>query len=1276
MHQSLPIDKYADEILHRVENSRVVVVSGNTGCGKSTQIPQYLYRYHNNDCRIICTQPRRVACINIAARVSQQLNTNIGGTVGYHIGLEAKQSHQTQILFVTTGIMLNYLVHNPFMLSKIRYIVLDEVHERDLDLDFILMLMKCLLCRFKHIKLIVMSATINAELFSHYFSCEEITESNLCTIIQEASYRQKVYNLRQNVKQETYRFPFHQNKEEYKYEFKADKYKGVGCPHVEIKVQKNYKVDVFYLNELENFWNFKCLSIAKYSEKMLTYDTAHLIEEFVHISLDLILHILKVESYHNYDVRIPKFLIFLPGLSEILYYMQRLDKTIQDVMQTDYEIIPLHSSFAKDYNLTNLSGDKRYFLLATNIAESSITIPDVAYVIDFCLAKEHVTNRNRMSTLELTWSSKASCLQRQGRTGRCNNGYCFYMIPKVFFDGLSDFINPEINRIPLDKIILKTNTIFKQLYEKYQEKNKMIEEQGNYDLRGELRKDALLLDIFSSPFITFNLVIEDLDESKISEAITHLINSKAIIRKEVGNNKSYYENTFLGRLYSELPVQLSMVKLIVFGRAYGCLYDSIRLAAILSGRREFFRKKNDIEKFYEVIQSYSRNQNSDLIVMLNIYKEWEVEFSKSYTHTKCRKKNERRLRNDSNLQGWIKARFLCIDALLDALELYDDIIKKIDNCEPEFLKVDNEKEKPVDYESLKFVIASAFFPLLLKASEHRSVLIDKEVHYVESSLKLNSYNTIKIENSQLKKYIENKAMELSDNDVKLFVNSYERYIVTKLKSEYGSAFKNYKFDNLDLYIEFTPEKASQIIEKILFVANFYNAEKNKVKLFSFEHGNYSTYIQNKLELDTETIIKKTLERLKVEENDMFKQNINIELKTLVDNYSKYTYLHSFEFVDVFQKRDIFLNSCSINRYLKLGPGQEAFLIASDITETSSRRFFCKGITQLPFYESLFEMLLFLFTESQDYLFNNYNTIDSIRFGGIDYGLTFWYDDQDIREINVLKGKFDSVLLYFSPLQSDIDFVKEMISFLRRKRKQYFFNEKWVPRFKLVYKPVNAASGIQLGPMSTEVDHKNHHFYNAYIQWKKQTIADLNFMKRILSLHKARICCKICEERLFDAEDLSPELRVGNLRLLADTRNIFIKQCSLSVCSEELQCHLDLLKNFNYNIVTAYACASNHVIGIGCKTQEGIQIYVVNTIELLIMYPDGTRTEYVNISFNMNEMKNKERIALKKRSEMIQNYHCTICDDEIVFKDHKDLYKHFSSKNHMESYNDFIKLLSN
>ncbi|XP_057341337.1 probable ATP-dependent RNA helicase DHX34 [Microplitis mediator] len=169
--ENLPVAKYKDEIINAVKEERVVIIAGDTGCGKSTQVPQYLYLSGFNN--IACTQPRRIACISLAKRVAFETLTENLNDVGYQIRFEKQKNKNTKILFITEGLLLRQ-VSEETGLTQYDVVVLDEVHERHLHGDFLLGIMKCLIYQRTDLKLVLMSATINIELFSNYFSKEDV----------------------------------------------------------------------------------------------------------------------------------------------------------------------------------------------------------------------------------------------------------------------------------------------------------------------------------------------------------------------------------------------------------------------------------------------------------------------------------------------------------------------------------------------------------------------------------------------------------------------------------------------------------------------------------------------------------------------------------------------------------------------------------------------------------------------------------------------------------------------------------------------------------------------------------------------------------------------------------------------------------------------------------------------------------------------------------------------------------------------------------------------
>ena len=169
----LPIFKYSSEIVQTVEDHQVVIVSGKTGCGKTTQIPKMIYNFNQairKPVSILVTQPRRVAALNISKRLSYELDCKVGELVGYHIGMEpVYNSQMTKIFIKTTGIFLEELIHNAEQMTY-THIILDEVHERDINIDLVLIMIKDLLKKRQNIKLILMSATIKTESFANYFA--------------------------------------------------------------------------------------------------------------------------------------------------------------------------------------------------------------------------------------------------------------------------------------------------------------------------------------------------------------------------------------------------------------------------------------------------------------------------------------------------------------------------------------------------------------------------------------------------------------------------------------------------------------------------------------------------------------------------------------------------------------------------------------------------------------------------------------------------------------------------------------------------------------------------------------------------------------------------------------------------------------------------------------------------------------------------------------------------------------------------------------------------
>ena len=201
---SLPIASYREEILKHIKKSQVVLIAGETGCGKTTQVGQFILEdCHKNQtpCRLVCTQPRRISAMSVAERVAAERGERIGGTVGYQIRLESRLSPKTLLLFCTNGVLLRLLMVGHKALSNVTHVIVDEIHERDRFSDFLLICIRDLLKAYKHIKVILMSAVLNINLFQEYFgkcpivhvpaSCHEVGTYFLEDVLSMTGYMNK-----------------------------------------------------------------------------------------------------------------------------------------------------------------------------------------------------------------------------------------------------------------------------------------------------------------------------------------------------------------------------------------------------------------------------------------------------------------------------------------------------------------------------------------------------------------------------------------------------------------------------------------------------------------------------------------------------------------------------------------------------------------------------------------------------------------------------------------------------------------------------------------------------------------------------------------------------------------------------------------------------------------------------------------------------------------------------------------------------------------------------
>ncbi|KMP09170.1 pre-mRNA splicing factor ATP-dependent RNA helicase PRP16 [Coccidioides immitis H538.4] len=415
----LPAWAMQDAIVQAVNTYQVTIISGETGSGKSTQSVQFLLddmirRDLGSTANIVCTQPRRISALGLADRVSAERCSAVGDEVGYIIRGDSKfKSGATKITFMTTGVLLRRLQVGGNSLAEsladITHVVVDEVHERSLDTDILLAILKEALKARRDLKLILMSATLDSDLFVRYFGGEnQVGRVNIAgrTFPVEDIYIDQVVQL---------------------------------TDLNQASVVSNWDESPGTLDEREE------LSVGKALQRLGKG-----------ISYDLI-----AATVRHIDAELQDqpggILIFLPGTMEI----DRCLATMRDFSFA--HLLPLHASLTPNEQKRVFSAapkGKRKVIAATNVAETSITIEDVVAVIDTGRVKEtRYSPADNIVRLEETWASQAACEQRRGRAGRVRNGTCYKLYTRNAENNMASRPAPEIQRVPLEQLCLSVKAM-------------------------------------------------------------------------------------------------------------------------------------------------------------------------------------------------------------------------------------------------------------------------------------------------------------------------------------------------------------------------------------------------------------------------------------------------------------------------------------------------------------------------------------------------------------------------------------------------------------------------------------------------------------------------------------------------------------------------------------------------------------------------------------------------------------------------------------------------
>lgn len=599
---NLTIAEHKADILRAVRDNPVVIICGTTGCGKTTQVPQYIFddmiqQGRGGACRIAVSQPRRIGATSIARRVAEERMEAIGDSVGYTVRFDSKPGRH--IAFATTGVLLRWM-RNPHGLDDFTHIIIDEIHERDLLTDFLLVLMRDLIEKRPDLRVILMSATLQASDFQRYFNGAPLIR------VLGRTFPVKDYFLEDLVpfaREHQYMTPLLKEAESV---MKHHANGGFGSSAAAGEPANAVAATPLLLN-------MKALAddsgSATGGVERMRYNTLP-----VSSPLDFpTVHFAVEQAVRLMDLKDSSILVFLPGWHELSAMQTLLERN------PIFHVVLLHSTLAPDAQsrvFLPAPPGKVKVILSTNIAESGVTIDDVGVVIDTGRSKEKTYARrakrfvprtmsdgydnyvyedstkkedNAMGTVEAhsrytylanTYASRANCVQRRGRVGRTRPGICIRLYSRQHFDCLHEFQTPQMLSSPLDSLCLQ----------------------------------ILGLGL-GSPSEFLKRALEPPQEADVDETMRRLTNLGA-----VGLDGSL---TPLGFRLSLLPVDPSSGKLILLGAAFGCLDSALTIAAGMEV--DLFSTAMEDRKVVRIHrESLSANTRSDQIASVNAFNFWAV----------------------------------------------------------------------------------------------------------------------------------------------------------------------------------------------------------------------------------------------------------------------------------------------------------------------------------------------------------------------------------------------------------------------------------------------------------------------------------------------------------------------------------------------------------------------------------------------------------------------------------------------------------------------------
>ncbi|XP_018648522.1 putative atp-dependent RNA helicase [Schistosoma mansoni] len=646
----LPAYQFKEDIVSTIRDNQVVIISGETGCGKTTQVPQFILEDqvlggNGSVTRIIVTQPRRISAVSIAERVATERGQSVGSSVGYQVRLERRypQRPHGSIMFCTTGIILQWFRSDP-LLKNISHIIVDEVHEREFLCDFLLCMLKRIAPLRPDLRIVLMSATINADKFVEYFdNCPKFE-------IPGRTFPVKTYYLEDVLRETKFWLPNSAITA-----LCRDQSRTLKQRLLKSNLSKKEARILSYGKSPEfNKWLHSLTGLSSNAIEILRS-----VGEDTYPKTDLIAH--SVEHILQ-STQSGAILVFVPGLvdiKDVIRCLRELNPRRYDNRYGSVRIYPLHSRIptSRDRSLFEPSPkNQRKVVIATNIAETSITIQDVVYVIDCGRIK--VTDydpRQNTSTLTAILVSKANAAQRSGRAGRVQPGICYHLFPSYVYNNvMSDFLQPEMLRVRLEDVILRIKLLGLGRVKSFLTNCLDSPSEDAISKTLIFLRQIQALKLIESETSNFNT-----SHSIKSRGQSHKLNRKSLrefseaIKKDVNasginilgsscihldsTDEDDDELTPLGVHLANFPLDPQCAKLLIFGALFGCLEPILAVASCLTFRDPFEVPLEKQQEADRCRKELSQNSFSDHWVFATVIQSYNGLNSQIERHQFCQR---------------------------------------------------------------------------------------------------------------------------------------------------------------------------------------------------------------------------------------------------------------------------------------------------------------------------------------------------------------------------------------------------------------------------------------------------------------------------------------------------------------------------------------------------------------------------------------------------------------------------------------------------------------